>query len=257
MTALLASEVRRLSSRRLLRVVAGLAVLSIAIATVIVAVRSTGGPAPFGDRRFHLTLLTSVLGGISPILIIASWLLGASFIGAEWHAGSLATLMTWEPRRLRMIVAKLIACVGVVFVLVMLIQLLLGGGLAMVAALRGTVEGVDAAWVRTTIGVATRVAALSGLGAALGFAIASIARNTAAALGVGFAYTMVVENLIRGLRPGWVRWLMADNGFVFITGHGPSPSFGRTILQAGFLLAAYVAAALVVAIAFFRARDVN
>jgi hypothetical protein len=50
---------------------------------------------------------------------------------------------------------------------------------------------------------------------------------------------------------------MADNAFVFITGHGPSPSFGRTILQAGSLLAAYVAAALVVAIALFRAHNVN
>jgi len=257
MTELLASEIRRFTSRRLLRLVAALAVLGIVAATVIVAVRSNevlGAPV---DRRFHLTLLTSILGGMSPILVLGGWLLGASSIGAEWHAGTMTTLMIWEPRRLRVIVVKLIACVSLVVVLAIAIQLMLGGGLTLVALMRGTTEGAGSAWGRNTIGVAVRVAALTGMGAALGFAIASVARNTAAALGGRLVYTEIGENLIRGLRPGWAGWLMGDNAVVFITGHSPDLSFDRTVIQAGLLIAGYVALALILAVAIFRTRDVT
>jgi ABC-type transport system involved in multi-copper enzyme maturation permease subunit len=257
MTALLASEVRRMTSRRLFRVVVALAVFGIAVAAVIVAVRSNGTIGATGDRRFHLTFLSSVLGGISPLMIIGAWLLGASFIGADWHAGTVATLMIWEPRRLRVMVAKLLACVAVVFLLVILFQVLLAGALTLVATLRGTTEGVGSVWVRRTVGIAIRVAALSAVGAAIGFAIASVARNTAAALGVGFGYTVIVENLIRGLRPQWQRWLIGDNAVVFITGHSADASFERTVLQAGLFVATYAAAMLIIALALFRGRDVN
>jgi hypothetical protein len=184
-------------------------------------------------------------------------LLGASFIGADWHAGTVATLLTWEPRRLRVILAKVIACVAGTFALVIVLEAILGGTLALVAALRGTTVGVDGAWVMGTIGVAFRVAALSCIGAAIGFAIASVARNTAAALGVGFGYTVIVENLVRGLRPQWERWLVGDNAVVFITGHSGDASFERSILQAGLIVAAYAAGLLIVAVAVFRARDVS
>ena len=87
MTALLAAEIRRMTSRRLFRVVAALAVLAIVIASLIVALRSRSTSGIAGDRRFHLTALAVALEGTSPVLIIAAWLLGASFIGADWHAG--------------------------------------------------------------------------------------------------------------------------------------------------------------------------
>src|SRR2546427_6903698 len=106
MTALLASEFRRMTSSRLFRMVMALAVLGIAVATVIVALRSNAMIGATGDRRFHLTLLSSVLGGVSPVLIIGPCVLAASCIGADWHAASLTTLMLWEPRRLRAMVAK-------------------------------------------------------------------------------------------------------------------------------------------------------
>jgi ABC-type transport system involved in multi-copper enzyme maturation permease subunit len=256
MTALLAAEIRRITSRRLFRVVASLTVLAIVIASLVVAIRSRSTSGIPGDRRFHLTSLAVALEGTSPVLIIAAWLLGASFIGADCHAGTLTTLLTWEPRRLRVIVAKLAGCLMVVFLLVIAAQILLSGGLALAAAVRGTTEGVDAVWMRHTAGIALRVAILSGVGSAIGFAIASVARNTAAALGVGFGYTVIVENLVRGLRPQWVPWLVGDNAVMFISGQSAGPSFHRTILQAGLLLVAYAVALMIVAIAVFRARDV-
>jgi ABC-type transport system involved in multi-copper enzyme maturation permease subunit len=257
MTALLASELRRMSSRRIFRVIAGLGVLGIVVAALVVAAKSRHEVGIAVDRRFHLTGLTGALKGTSPVFVIVCWLLGASFIGADWHSGTVPTLLTWDPRRVRVILAKLVACVAAVFALVIALQAILGGALALAAALRGTTEGTGAAWVRQTVGVGIRVGALSSIGAAIGFAIASVARNSAAALGVGFGYIVIVENLIRGLRPHWERWLVGDNAAVFITGRNAGLSFERSVFEAGLLLAAYASALVVVAVTAFRARDVT
>jgi hypothetical protein len=45
------------------------------------------------------------------------------------------------------------------------------------------------------------VAALSTIFAGFGFGLTSAGRNTAVALGVGFGYPVIVENVVRGLRP--------------------------------------------------------
>jgi hypothetical protein len=258
MRALLAAEIRRMSSRRLVRVAAGLAILGIAIAAVVVAVTSTDSPSPFGlDRRFHLTELRGALEGTSPILVILGWFLGASAIGADWHTGMVTTLLTWEPRRIRLMMAKLAAAAGVVFVLVLFLQALLAAGLTAAAVLRGTTGGTDGTWLRGVVGIALRVEALAGVGAAVGFAIASAARNTGAALGVGFAYTLVVENLVRALRPHWAGWLMTDNAVVFVTGQPTGFAVQRSTIQAGLLLGAYAAALVGAATVAFRTRDVT
>jgi hypothetical protein len=253
--ALLASELRRMWSRHLVRIVAGLAILGMAIAGVIVAIRSS--PEVGADPRFPLTMLPDVLKGTSIPLIIAGWLLGASFIGADWRAGTITTLLTWEPRRTRVIVAKVLACAVSVFALAMALQAVLGGVLSLDAVFRGTTAGVDASLWRETSGVAVRAAILASVASVVGFAVASIGRNTAAALGAGFVYIAVIENLVRGLRPGWQRWLFTDNAAVFITGGNVSFTFERTMLQALVLLAAYAAVLFAVGIMMFRARDVN
>jgi hypothetical protein len=255
MTALLISELRRMWSRHLVRIVAGLALLGIAIAGVIVAIRSS--PEAGADPRFPLTMLPDILKGTSIPLILAGWLLGASYIGADWRAGTITTLLTWEPRRSRVIVVKVLACAFSVFALAIALQAVLGGVLGLDAAFRGTTEGIDATWVRETSGVAVRAATLASVASVIGFAVASIGRNTAAALGAGFAYVAVIENLVRGLRPEWQRWLFTDNAAVFIIGGNVGFSFQRTMLQALVLLAAYAAALFTVSVVMFRSRDVN
>jgi hypothetical protein len=153
--------------------------------------------------------------------------------------------------------AKVLACVVSVFALAMALQAVLGGVLSLDAVFRGTTEGVDASWWREAGGVAVRAATLTSVASVVGFAVASIGRNTAAALGAGFAYIAVVENLVRGLRPGWQSWLFTDNAAVFITGGNVDFSFQRTMLQALALLAVYAAALFTVSVVMFRSRDVN
>ena len=211
----------------------------------------------YRDPRFHLTVLRDVFLGTAFVLVVGGWLLGASFMGAEWHAGTVGTLLTWEPRRLRVFVAKLAAAAAVLFLLAMALQAILGLVLAAAAALRGTTEGADAEWLRSVSGVAVRVAGLTAMAGAMGFAIATIGRNTAAALGVGFAYLAVVEGLVRGLRPQWQRWLMGDNAGVFLTGDAGFPPLNRSPLGAAGVIVVYTAALLLAALVAFRERDVT
>jgi ABC-type transport system involved in multi-copper enzyme maturation permease subunit len=213
---------------------------------------------PMADRRFHYQTLPGILVGLSPFAISLGWLLGASLVGAEWHAGTMATLLTWDPRRLRVLLAKLGAAGALVFTLAVGLQLLLGAALLPAGLFRGTTEGIDADWVRSLSGVGLRVAAISVLGAMLGLSLATIGRNTAAALGVAFGYFAIVENAIRGLRPRWTPWLLGDNLMVVITNQPQNfPLVDRSTVSAAILLACYTLVVLAVAVITFRRRDIT
>ena len=66
------------------------------------------------DDRFSYAGLPGILLGITPTLVILSWVLASSFIGAEWRANTIGPLLTWEPRRIRLLLAKLFASMIVV-----------------------------------------------------------------------------------------------------------------------------------------------
>lgn len=211
------------------------------------------------DPRFHLTSLTDIFGGTSIPLIILGLALGASFIGAEWHAGTITPLLTWEPRRVAVFLGKVIAAMIGVFVSAVVIQAILGLVLWFVASVRGVTEGADLAWLGETALVGLRGALIAGLMAVLGFAIASVARNTTTALIIGFVYFAVGEALLRGLKPGWQPWLIGDNAAAFVI--GPEDVFmmrdARTALTALLVVVGYAVVATAGATAWFQSRDVT
>ena len=137
MIALLASEFRRFRSRRIVRVMTLLELAAIVSAGVIV----------YLTQHYELQTFPNVLKGTSFILLSVGWLLGASAIGADWHTGHITTILSWEPRRWRLIWAKVVAVVVQVFVLSLVVQALLGLVLSIDAAAKGSVTGVGAAWV--------------------------------------------------------------------------------------------------------------
>jgi hypothetical protein len=248
MTALLASELRRFRSRRLVKVLVVLELLAIVVIGTIVAL----------TQEYRLASFPNVLMGTSLVLLSVGWMLGASAIGAEWHSGHVTTILTWEPRRGRVMLAKVVASLTTVFVVSLGVQGFLGVVLAIVGATTGSTTGVDAAWLRDSTAVAFRVALLSSIFAGFGFALAEAGRNTAVALGVGFGYLVIVENLVRGLRPEWTPWLLTDNAGMFIIGSQLDfPLLGRTTVEAGLYLTTVAAVLLVVAAFVFRARDVT
>ena len=248
MSGLLASEFRRFRSRRLVKALVALELLAIVATGVIVVL----------TQEYDLVGLPDVLMGTSLVLVSVAWILGASSIGADWHAGHVTTILTWEPRRGRVMLAKITASLASVFVLSLVIQALLGAALAAAAAGAGSTAGADAAWLAESGGVALRVALLSTIFAGFGFGLASAGRNTAVALGVGFGYLVIVENMVRGLRPQWTPWLLTENAGLFIVDSPIDfPLLARSTVGAGLYLAAVGAALLLVASGLFRTRDVN
>jgi ABC-type transport system involved in multi-copper enzyme maturation permease subunit len=248
MSRLLASEFRRFRSRRLVKALVALELLAIVATGVIVVL----------TQEYDLVGLPDVLMGTSLVLVSVAWILGASAIGADLHAGHVTTILTWEPRRGRVMLAKIAASLTSVFVVSLVIQALLGAALAVAAASSGSTAGADATWLAESAGVALRVALLSTIFAGFGFGLASSGRNTAVALGVGFGYLVIVENLVRGLRPQWTPWLLTDNAGLFIVDSPIDfPLLGRSTVGAGLYLASVGAVLLLAASGLFRTRDVN
>jgi hypothetical protein len=119
-------------------------------------------------------------------------------------------------------------------------------------------EGVDAAWLRDTAGLVARGGLMAVLAAVGGLAVASIARNTAFAIGVAFAWLAVIEPIVRGVRPKWEPWMLTSNAARFVAGPVEGVALpNRPTLAAGLVIALYAAAILAVALAAFRARDVT
>ena len=81
----------------------------------------------------------------------------------------------------------------------------------------GSTLGTDGAWWSDVLTTSLRVAAAATFSALIGAAVAAVGRHTAAALGVVFVWTAVIEGLIRGFRPWWSPWLLGDNLVSFLS----------------------------------------
>lgn len=291
------TEVRRCLARRLVWVLVALAVVGIGLASVLVFVNTTGQddgaaareqlvqqcieaqggssaavaecrsrlPVDAFDSRLKLTDLwpsghddgDRILGVTVIFLAIGGLLGGASMIGAEWRAGTVTTLLTWEPRRVRLALARFAAVAVCAFAIALLLQALFVVGLLPAILAHGSTEGADATWFRGLAGAFLRSEALVAMAAVFGASIAMIGRNTAAALGASFAYMLIGENVVRAWKP-WLRsWLLAENSFIFLNGFTPAElTLGRGFGEAGATLALYTVGAAAVAVASFRFRDV-
>jgi len=198
-----------------------------------------------------------LLQGSAVVIIIVAWLLGASSVGAEWQSGTMATLLTWEPRRLRVIAAKALVLAASVIVVAVVLELAFTGALLLAAAARGSTE-TGPGWLQSLAGTIARVSALCGVAALFGSSIAMITRSAAAGMGAGFVYLSIVEGLIRGYFPSFSRFLIGNNGTAWVVGHAvalQSDEIG--MVHGGLVLLAYAAVLFAAASSVFRARDVT
>ena len=217
------------------------------------------------DRRFRYTDIirsdtrsAGVLDATSSVFLALAAVVGASLAGAEYRYGSLTTLLTWEPRRIRVIVAKLVAAASVGAGLYLLLHAAIALSLVPVATYRGTFRGADAAFARDVAGFILRGAALSAGLAALGVCLATLGRNTSAALGALFVYLIGVEEILSARVPEWRRWFLVENIARFLTArHQPAIKLDRSLVATGSLLLAYLAGSALVTAAVFRRRDVT
>jgi hypothetical protein len=223
------------------------------------------------DKRFvYVETVPDVSRGVAAVLFVASVVAGASFVGAEWGSGSMTTLLTWEPRRGRVLAAKVIAVVCMLALAAALLLALLAVAFLPAGAFRGTTRGLSGSTWWTLAGIWARGAALASFGGAVAAGIATLTRNSVGVVGTAFAYGVIIDPLLGSLRGGRLRpWLLQHNvprllGFLEV----PQP---ETAVQSGFiaqqpvlsvyrpivLLTLYAAAVLAIAYAVFRSRDVT
>lgn len=169
------------------------------------------GEAYIDDPRLHgRTSLPSKTKGVAYTMPLIAFIVGATYVGAEWSAGTMQALLFWEPRRPRVLLAKALALSGFVVAFSLAMHLLVYAATYVTAATRGTTDGVTAGLHTSNLLLAGRgllPAVAMGL---IGFAIVGVARLTAAALGASLVY-FFGEIVISGLRPGWSRFLLLRN----------------------------------------------
>jgi ABC-type transport system involved in multi-copper enzyme maturation permease subunit len=258
MIRMLGVEIRRCCARRLVWVMVALAVLA-CLATMVLSYRAgvrDEHTNPFTLVDLHQSGDESIVGVAAFFLVIGGAVGGASMIGAEWRAGTFVTLLTWEPARRRVAAAKLLACGLVAGALALVLQALFVSAFLPVSLGPGTTEGADAAWLGSMSAAAFRVACMTGLVAVFMASVAMIGRSTAAALGFAFAYMLVFENLVRAWKPWSARYLLGENGAVFITGaQVEGLPFTPSTTAAALTLVGYAALMAAVAVVSFWRRD--
>lgn len=211
-----------------------------------------------GDLRFHFGANSaSIFGTLGIPTAIIAWILGASLIGAEWSAGTITPLLTWEPRRLRVLGAKtlgLLLAVGAGF---LLMDVLVAAALLPAGFLRGTFADVDIWWLKDVANSTWRGMALAGGAGLLGFGLANLIRNTVAAVGAGFGYLIIVENLVRALTPRFNQWLLSSNAAIAGLGYDPGLVGGRSPETALMILGGYALGIYLLGAVLFWRRDVS
>ncbi|MEG3635570.1 ABC transporter permease [Micromonospora palythoicola] len=126
-------------------------------------------------------------------LVLFGFLVGASYIGADLNSGGVVNLLLWRPRRLTVLGAKLGTLLGAVLTVSVLASLAYLVTFWVIAQVAGYPGPTNATFWADLGAIWGRGLTLVLLAAATGFAIATMGRHTAAALGAVAAYLVVWE----------------------------------------------------------------
>jgi hypothetical protein len=268
MTNLLMSEMRRALHRRVVWVLIALALIGVATLGIVAFVSSAGKTlaelSKEGEDHPALMVNWWTAGGGDGILLIAGLPLllggvlgGATVLGAEWRAGTMTTVLTWEPRRLRVHAVRLISALVLAILIAFVLETLFLLAALPAVLVHGSTAGTDGAWWVSLIGAMMRIALMTGAAAVLAGSLATIGRGTTFALGAIFGWIAIAENLIRGLKPGLKPHLLGENLSIVLTWAPLSNvDFTREVPAAVAALLAYVTVIVVVCASSFLRRDV-
>lgn len=237
------------------------------------------GPVPtaadFGDVSQFLPRPAFLLETNMPVGAIAfgvgfaalAFLIGGTWIGAEWSTKSMTAWLSWEPRRMRVMASKIGVLVLLIAAMAALLQLVWIATAHLLAVTKGSAEVPVDFWgeLWAMQGRLVLFAVLAGLG---GFALANLTRNTGAALGIAFLYFAVIETAVRILNQPAQQWLLTDNTLALIQPEGytirwydaesysgePHEIF-LSHWHGGLTLGVAVAAVLATGIVLFKRRD--
>lgn len=130
-------------------------------------------------------------------LSLFGFLVGASFIGAELTSGGMTNLLLWRPQRIQVLGAKLGTLLATVAAISLVSAVLYLGAFRLIAQVVGFPGDLDTRFWSSLAGLVGRGLVLVLLSTALGFALATLGRHTAAAMGALAAYAVVWEGGVR------------------------------------------------------------
>jgi hypothetical protein len=265
---LLKTEMRRALQRRAVRVLITIALFGCAVAGVISYIGSAGKTLSELQRDDEGTPAVMsdwwIADSNEGFLAVAMFFLflggffgGATVAGGEWRAGTMTTVLTWEPRRLRLHSARTGSGFILAFVISLVLQVLFLASFLPSVFLNGTTEGADGSfWIGLAVAI-TRTSMITAVAAVLAISLATVARNTAFAVITMFTWLVVVENLVRSLKPSLERWLWAENlGTVMTWAQLDDVDFARGPLIASATLLTYCALVVGFAATSFQRRDI-
>ncbi len=214
------------------------------------------------EVRTSGTVVALLMAGVALVV-------GATFAGADWASGSVAGQLLFEPRRVRVWVAKAAAVVLGVAVATAVVLGCFWAVLLVAASVRDVaVPGAVTrdAWLLAARGVA--LAAASALGS---YALTMLFRNTVATLALLFGYAAVGEGLAATLPVDRIsRWALSNDVVAWVQngrevfddspcrpGRECDPYYQLGLPFAATYLAVLLLVAVVVSLAAFRRRDVS
>jgi len=225
------------------------------------------------QAKFAEMMPSTLLAG-SYLLTFVGFVVGASFVGAEFSSGSMANWLTFEPRRMRVYGSKLAAAgLGLVPATVALLGLLTAGVWLIVRHFSPTTGTTAKIW--GDLGeMGARSLALALAATVTGAAIGVLLRRTVAVLGIAIGYLVLVEGVfgqaLQAARPwllqlNFTSWLQHGTKYYAQTcttdakgqytcqGVEKVLSFGHSSAYLGLLVVFAVGLAALV----FRRRDVS
>jgi hypothetical protein len=219
-------EMRRALHRRLVRWMIALALALCALTGVLVYMtsRNPASLAKSVDHPAHMATWWSAGGGsgdsllltAAVFLVIGAAICGASVAGAEWRAGTVTTVLTWEPARPRLHAARTTSAALLAFVIGFALQVAFLTSVVPAVLANGATDGTDAAWWAGLVAAMARISLVTALVAVLAVNIATLGRNTSAALIAMAGWVLVVERTVAALRPGLARFLVAENVVIVV-----------------------------------------
>ncbi|MGW5668508.1 ABC transporter permease subunit [Micromonospora sp. NPDC003776] len=146
------------------------------------------------DFRADFPMFIAVFAGA---LALFAFIVGASFVGAEWSTGGMMNLLLWRPKRLAVLGTKLAALLSTVLGVSVVLGALWTLAFWLIARSRGTTAKMTAGvWRSIGLDGLRAVGIVLAVGA-VAFGLASLGRHTAMALGAAVAVFAISEIGIR------------------------------------------------------------
>lgn len=172
--------------------------------------------------RTGLEGLVSFAGGFGLLVTV---MLAATAGGADWGARTMGLLLSWEPRRTRVFLIRLIVVLGtavaveaVMVLLAVALGSMIAGAHDLALPAGTTLLNYQPAALGDAAELALRWLPLAALGAAGSFAVAMLTRSTGWAIGALIGFVAVVESIIQGLWPWGSQWLLQTNAAAWLAG---------------------------------------